>query len=124
MRSPSATFREAEDALGDDVPQNLGRAGLDRVAAAAQLLVVPPAVVEDALRAEQLAAELRHALVLLRPAQLDRGAFRSGNAGALQRCERAVVRVAERLQLDPLICGSLPERRVAVHAFACHVEQA
>ena len=53
--------------------------------------------------AEQLAPELRQALVLLRPAQLDRRALGTGDAGALQRAERAVVRVAQRLQLDPLL---------------------
>src|SRR4051812_20679588 len=97
----SAAFREAEHALGDDVAEDLRRAGLDRVAPAAELLVMPPAVVEDPFRAEQLAPELRQALVLLRPAQLDRRALRPGDAGALQRAERAVVRVPERLQLDP-----------------------
>src|SRR5581483_10574445 len=86
-RSPSAAPREAEHALGDDVPQNLGAAGLDRVAAAAQLLVVPPAVVDDSVGSEQLAAKLRQALVLLRPAQLDRRSFRSWDACALVRPE-------------------------------------
>src|SRR3954454_2551644 len=57
LRGHSTTFRESEYALGDDVPQHLGGACLDRVAAAAQLLVVPPAVVEDAVRTEQLPAE-------------------------------------------------------------------
>src|SRR4051794_22478907 len=79
---------------------------------------MPPAVVEDALRAEQLAAELRQALVLLRPAKLDRRALRPGDAGALQRPERAVVRVAKRLELDPLGRNSLAHACVAVHALA------
>src|SRR3954462_14475815 len=103
------TPREAEHALGDDVPQHLGGSGLDRVAAAAQLLVVPPAVVEDPLGTEHLACELRHALVRLRPAELHTRALGARDPGALQRAERAVVRVAERLQLDPLGCDALAQ---------------
>src|SRR3954454_20003619 len=79
---------------------------------------MPPAVVEDALRPEQLAAELREALVLLRPAKLDPRSLGPGDARALQRAERAVVRVAERLQLDPLGRNSLTHACVAVHALA------
>src|SRR5262249_18965603 len=82
-RSPSARPREAEHAFGDDVAEHFRRPGLDRVAAAAELLVVPPAVVEDALRATQLARELREPLVRLRPAQLDARPFGAGSAGAL-----------------------------------------
>src|SRR3954465_11255622 len=115
---PLTAPRKPEHALGDDVAQDLRRARLDRVAAAAELLVMPPAVVEDAVRPEQPAAELRQALVLLRPAQLDRRALRPGDAGALQRPERAVVRVAERLQLDPLGRDPLARPLVAVHALA------
>src|SRR2546427_5573665 len=39
--SSSATPRQAEDALGDDVPEDLRRSRLDRFAAAAELLVSP-----------------------------------------------------------------------------------
>src|SRR5690349_9620126 len=63
----SSASRQPEHALGDDVAEDLGGSGLDRVAAAAQLLVVPPAVVEDALGAAQLPAELRQPLVRLGP---------------------------------------------------------
>src|SRR3954469_16751942 len=86
--------------------------------------MVPPAVVRDSLRPEQLAPELRHPLVLLRPAQLDARALRPGDAGALEGAERAVVRVAECLKLDPLGCDALPQTAVAVHALAGDVEQA
>src|SRR5437588_740743 len=123
LRGHLTPFWQAEDPLGDDVPQHLGGARLDRVAAAAELLVMPPAVVEDPLGSEQLAPELRHALVLLRPAQLDRRAFRTGNTGALQGAERAVVRVAERLELDPLGGDALAHALVAVDMFACDVDQ-
>src|ERR1035437_4679991 len=119
----SASLREAEHALGDDVAEDLRRARFDRVAAAAELLVVPPAVVEDALGAEQLASELREALVLLRPAQLDRRPLGAGDAGPLVRAERAVVRVAERLELDPLLCNAVACDGVAVHALAREVDE-
>src|SRR5205085_11705449 len=115
--------REAEHALGDDVPEHLRGARLDRVAAAAQLLVVPPAVVEDPVGAEQLAPELRQALVLLRPAQPGRRPLRARNTGALVGAERAVVRVPERLQLDPLRSNALPHAGVPVGALARDFEQ-
>src|SRR5581483_3357820 len=99
------------------------RDGLDRVAAAPQLLVGPPPVVEDPLGPLQLARALRHALVLLRPAQLDRRALGAGGAGALVGAERAVVRVAQRLQLDPLRSHALARGLVAGHAVAREVEQ-
>ena len=63
--SPSARPRQAEHALGDDVAQDLRRAGLDRVAAAAELHVLPVAAVgcvlgeELRVGAEQLERELR-----------------------------------------------------------------
>ncbi len=79
---------------------------------------MPPAVVEDPLGAKQLSAELRQALVLLRPAKLDRRAFRSGNARALECSERAVVRIAQRLQLDPLGRDALAHAAVAVAVLA------
>src|SRR5262249_5553181 len=101
-QSPLAAPREAEDALGDDVAEHLGGAGLDRVPAAAKLLMVPPAVVEDPVLPVHLARELRKALVRLRPPQLHAGPLRAGNAGALVRAEGAVVGEAESRQLDPL----------------------
>src|SRR5205807_9407619 len=81
-------------------------------------------VVEDSFRPEQLASELRQPLVLLRPAQLDRGALRTGDARALVRAERAIVRVAQRLQLDPLGGDALADGAVAVDAIARGLEQA
>src|SRR5688572_746612 len=105
MRSPSAAPGEAEHALGDDVSKDLGGAGLDRVAAAAQLLVLPEAAVrveELPLGAEQLEAELRQALVLLRPGELDPGALGPGHPRLDERRERAEVREAQALEVDPL----------------------
>src|SRR5438067_11622251 len=119
----SAAFREAEHALGDDVAEDLRRAGLDRVPPAAELLIVPPAVVENPFRAEQLAPELRQPLVLLGPAQLDRRALGAWDAGALQRAERAVVRIAERLQLDPFPRDTVARDRVAAHVLAREVDE-
>ena len=91
--------------------------GLDRVAARAQLLVLPVArlhvpvrVQELRFRAEQLERELRHALVRLGPPELRAGALGAGDAGLHQRRQRAVVGVAHGLQPDPL-AGD----RVALH---------
>src|SRR5512133_2578341 len=100
MRTASARPRQAEHALGDDVAQDLARPGFDRVAAAAQLLVAPVAVV---LAAEDLHRELRQALVLLGPEELRARAFRSGDPRLHQGRERAVVRQLQRLELDPLL---------------------
>src|ERR1700758_5032782 len=73
--------REPEHALGDDVAEHLRRPRLDRVAAAAELLVVPPAVVEDAAGVAELARELRQPLVRLGPPQLHGRALGAGGAG-------------------------------------------
>src|SRR3954454_7969161 len=86
--------------------------------------MVAPTGVRHSLRPEQLAPELRHPLVLLRPAQLDARALRPGDTGALEGAERAVVRVAEGLKLDPFRCDALAQAAVAVHAVAGDVEQA
>src|SRR3954467_10340663 len=74
--------REAEHPLGDDVAKDLGGARLDRVAARAQLLVLPVAVV---LALENLHRDLRQALVVLRPVQLRSRALRAVNAGLKDR---------------------------------------
>ena len=60
--------------------------------------------------AEQLERELRHALVRLRPLQLEDRAFGARDPGPLERRERAVRGDAERLELDPLA-----RDRVALH---------
>src|SRR5207253_9284811 len=83
-RSPSAAPRQPEHALGDDVAEDLRGAGLDRVAAAAELLVVPVVVVDDPVVAEDLPRELRQPLVLLRPVQLRDGPLGAGDAGLHQ----------------------------------------
>src|SRR5215210_3524043 len=66
------------------------------------------AVQELRLRAEELERELRHALVRLRPPELGTRALRSGDARLHQRRQRAVVRVAHRLQPDPLARDRVP----------------
>ena len=72
-RSTQRDLGRPEHALGEDVAEDLRRARLDRVAAAAELLDRPVAAVrrvrgeELRIRAEQLERELRHALVRLRP---------------------------------------------------------
>src|ERR1043166_3999644 len=109
MRTALSTPREAEDALGDDVAQDLARAGLDRVAARAQLLVSPVAVV---LAFEDLHRELRQPLVLLRPVELGARAFGPGDARLHQRRERAVVRQLQRLELDPFLRDAVADERV------------
>ena len=83
--------------------------GLDRVAAAAQLLVAPVAVV---LAVQDLHRELRQPLVLLRPVQLRARALGARDAGLHQRRQRAVVRELQRLQLDPLLRDPVADDRV------------
>src|SRR5262249_43391529 len=90
-RSPSARPREPEHALGDDVAEDLARAGLDRVSARAELLVLPgplgvaAAVGQLRARAEDLEGQLRQPLVRLRPHELRRRALRTGDPGLLER---------------------------------------
>src|SRR6478609_6032572 len=114
MRTASATPRKAEHALGDDVAQDLARAGLDRVAARAELLIAPVAVV---LAAEDLHRELRQPLVLLRPVQLRAGALWPGDAGLHELRQRAVVRQLERLQFDPLLRDAVTDERIVGRAL-------
>ena len=54
------------------------------------------------VRAEDLERELRDALVRLRPDELRDRSLRPGHPGLHECRERAVVRVAQRLHLDPL----------------------
>src|SRR3954447_13957246 len=90
-RAGLAGAGQADDALGDDVAKDLRRTGLDRVAAAAQLLVLPVAVPDRAVAVElggqalQRERELRQPLVGLRPVQLRDRPLRAGHAGLLQR---------------------------------------
>src|SRR5580765_6780007 len=114
MRTASATPRKAEHALGDDVAQDLARSGLDRVAARAELLVAPVAVV---LPAEDLHRELRQPLVLLGPVQLRARALGPGDAGLHQLRRRAVVGQLERLELDPLLRDAVADERVVRRAL-------
>src|SRR5262249_50725598 len=93
----SAAPWEAEHALGDDVPEDLARPGLDRVAARAQLLVLPVAVCISAavrelrVRAEDLERQLRQPLVVLRPHELRGRALRAWDPRLLERGQRTVV---------------------------------
>src|SRR6266567_2799466 len=67
-----ARSRETQDPFGQDVAQNLGRAGLDRVRARAQELIRPSVAAAD-LRSSsaQVHGGLRHPLVELRPHELE-----------------------------------------------------
>src|SRR4029078_6994546 len=74
----SSTTWKPEHALADDVAQDLARPRLDRVAARAELLVLPvpvriaAAVRQLRMRTEDLERELGQALVVLRPDELRR----------------------------------------------------
>src|SRR5215204_69182 len=114
MRTASAAPWKGQDALRDDVAEDLARAGLDRVAAAAQLLITPVAVV---LAAVDLHCELRQALVLLRPAQLRAGALGPRDAGLHQRRQRALVHQLQRLELDPLLRDPVADDRIVCRAL-------
>src|SRR5262245_16267615 len=111
----SSRPREAEDALGDDVAEDLRRTRLDRVAARAELLVAPPAVA--VLGAVDLERELRQPLVLLRPVELRDRALGAGDAGLDELRQRAVVRELEGLELDPLTRDEVAQARVGEAAL-------
>src|SRR6266508_2385638 len=114
----SAAAGQAEDALGDDVAQHLGGAGLDGVAPAAEMLVLPVAApgavgpVELGRRPEQLERQLGEPLVRLRPVQLGHRPLGAGDAGPHQAGEGAVVGVAQALQVDPEAGDALAHQRV------------
>src|SRR5439155_21318548 len=121
-RSPSAAPGQTEDTLGDDVPEDLRRAGLDRVAAATQLLIAPVrgrpvAVGHLRLLSDDLDGELGEALVRLGPAELRDRPLGAGRAGALVARQGAVVGVAEGLEFDPLASDAIAHQRVGERAL-------
>ena len=66
-------------------------------------------VEELRLGAEQLETELREALVLLRPRELDPGALRSRDPRLDERRQCAEVREAQALEIDPLPCDAVAD---------------
>src|SRR3954454_9613019 len=76
----SAQLRQSEDALGDDVLEDLAPAALDRVGTRAQRPVGPGRVPVGALLAENVDGELGERLVDLAPLPLGQRALRSGHA--------------------------------------------
>src|SRR5918995_3110758 len=87
---PSASLRQAEHALGDDVLEDLGGAALDRVTAGAQQLVAPGAAGLEGLRADDVGRKLRELLVRVRPDPLEQRALGTGLAVLLDRRQAAV----------------------------------
>src|SRR5579862_3318108 len=89
MTDSSITLGQPEDEMSDDVALDLGRAGLDGVAARAQIGVGPLAFVEGAVAtlgqlgvgAEDLHGHLLEALIELTPEDFLDGAFGAGLAG-------------------------------------------
>src|SRR5690242_1501765 len=82
--------RQAEDALRDDVPLHLRRAGVDRRRARPEILVLPAPAVDRARRAAvdvgvrtlEVDAELLHALIDLAPQELQVRSLRPGLPGS------------------------------------------
>src|SRR3954469_5951556 len=117
-KSMSTSLRQAEDALGDDVAQDLRRPRLDRVAARPQLPVLPEPVPRR-LRAGDLRVQAEHRLgqrgqplVRLAPGQLHPRTLRARDAGLQQCRQRPVVGEAQRLHLDPLACDGVADHRI------------
>src|SRR3954452_16344871 len=79
--------RQAENALGDDVLQDLRRAALDRVRACTQEAVGPVGVEDRTLVAANVHRELRQRLVRLRPLQLGQRALGARLAALHDLCQ-------------------------------------
>src|SRR3954453_15119448 len=79
--------REAENALGDDVLQDLGRAALDRVGPRAQEAIAPFGVDPHPLRPEHLVAQLGERLVVVGPLPLRERALGARDPGLHRRGE-------------------------------------
>src|SRR2546421_7233551 len=106
-----ARARQAEHPLGQDVAQHLGGAGLDGVAPRAQELVLPAApVLDHAHRPHEVDGGFRHALVELRPGQLQERALGPGHSGLHGRPDRPVAVELDRLGLDPVLGDPLPDQ--------------
>src|SRR3954453_17036006 len=112
----SAQLRQAEDALGDDVLEDLGRAALDRVGSRAQHPIGPGRVPVSALLAEDVDRELGERLVDLAPLPLRQRALRAGHARLHDRGEAAPGVQAQQLHLDRQLREALADDRVLVGA--------
>src|SRR4051795_3934488 len=108
--------RQAENALGDDVLQDLRRAALDRVRACTQEAIGPVGVEDRALVAADVHRELGQRLVGLRPLQLRQRALRARLAALHDLGQAARCGVAQRLGVDVEIGDLLADDRVLVDA--------
>ena len=128
--SSSARPRQPEHPLGDDAAQDLRRARLDRVAAAAELLAAASsrrtARSREELRvgAEQLERELRHALVRLRPLQLEDRALRARGCRSARvptatgrRCRRSAWSSIHSRAIASRCSGVAPRSRASSSSF-------
>src|SRR5205814_955824 len=114
-------LRQAEDAFGEDVAQDLGRAGADATRAGQQLVELPLAVVRRPRRlagdlrigADHLGGDVGQLLVHLAPEELRGRALGPGRAAAQDLGETAVPVELERLLGDPQRRDLLAEDRVA-----------
>src|SRR5439155_10043092 len=103
------TFRQAEDALADDVLLDLGGATLDRVGARAEERVLPDAALDRPVRPARelrvgtfdLHGQLLELLVSLHPDHLSDGGFRPRDLALEQSGDRASAQVLQALGVDP-----------------------
>src|SRR3954452_15926961 len=100
MKSLLTHPREAQNALRDDVLEDLGGAALDGVAAGAQQLVGPAVAGRQRVGTEQVGRELRELLVGLRPHPLGQRALGARRAVLLDRRQPAVGGQAQDLGLQ------------------------
>src|SRR5437763_2793956 len=104
-------LRQAEHALGDDVALDFAGAGLDGVAARAQVGILPEAVIkifELPVGAEYLLRGLLRALIHLAPVELLYGAFGAGRAGLREGGQRAVCVQSQDFQFEVGLRELLP----------------
>src|SRR5438034_180 len=110
-KSISIALGKSEDALGDDVALNLAGSRLDGVAAAAEIGVLPHAIVEIeelSVRAEDLLRGLLHPLIHLAPVDLLDRPLGARHAGFAQRRQGAIGVEAQDLQLEVSLRELLP----------------
>src|SRR6266487_4589289 len=108
-----ARSRETQDSFGQDVAQDLGRAGFDGVGARAQELVLPSVAVADlSRRPRDVHRRLGHALVELGPHQLQDRTLRPRDPVSLDRGDGAVAVQLEGAGLDRVLGDPLPDERV------------
>src|SRR5438132_2796037 len=111
---------QPENTLGEDIAQDLGRAGADSAAARQELVEFPLAVVRRPgravgdlrVRADDLGRDVRQLLVELAPEELRGRAFGPGRAAAQDLREAAVAVELERLLAYPESRQLLPEDRI------------